>query len=333
MRRDEGPARPGRALSSSGGGPPPEAALRAPARADVPAIVDLAVAVDRAEYGVPDFTENDVLSEWAIPRFDVARDAWISIDPAGGLRGYASVQEKQPGREYTGTLLQRPGDSAAFVGARLLRAVEDRARERLRLAGSTRARLAWVIPSVSAGREALVRGAGYRHTRTYVRMDIDLAGRPVELRDPPGLEIRVYRPGVDDRALHAVMEESFADHFRHVAEPHEEWMELRTADPRFAPDLWFLAWDGEEPAGGIIGYDLGDISWIRELGVLPRWRRRGLGMALLLRSFAAFKARGREKICLGVDAENAYDATELYRRAGMSAGQTHHFWERTLVVD
>jgi mycothiol synthase len=333
MRRDQGPVRAGRALSPSGDPPAPGGALRAPAREDVPAIVELAVAVDRAEYGVPDFTEDDVLSEWAVPRFDVARDAWVSDGPAGGLTGYASVQEKQPGREYTGTLLCLHANSAADVGARLLRAVEHRARERLRLAGSPRARLAWVIPSVSAVREALLRGAGYRHTRTYVRMDIDLEGRAVALRDPPGLKIRVYRPGVDDRALHAVIEESFADHFRHVTEPHEEWMALRTADPRFAPDLWFVAWDGEEPAGGIIGYDLGDISWIRELGVRPRWRRRGLGMALLLRSFAAFKARGREKICLGVDAENAYDATRLYRRAGMAVGQTHHFWERTLTAD
>lgn len=333
MRRDEGSGRPGRALSPSGDAPPQGAALRAPARGDVPAIVELAVAVDRDEYGVPDFTEDDVLSEWAVPRFDVARDAWVSDGPAGGLTGYASVQEKQPGREYTGTLLCRHADSGAEVGARLVRAVEDRTRERLRVAGSPKARLAWVIPSVSAGREALVRGAGYRHTRTYFRMEIDLAGRAVELRDPPGFEIRVYRPGVDDRALHAVIEESFADHFRHVAEPHEEWMAARTADPRFAPDLWFLAWDGEEPAAGIIGYDLGDISWIRELGVRPRWRRRGLGMALLQRSFAAFQARGREKISLGVDADNAYDATRLYRRVGMSVGQTHHFWERTLVVD
>ena len=200
-------------------------------------------------------------------------------------------------------------------------------------AGAPSARLATVIPSVSADRRELVRGAGYRHTRTYIRMDVDLAGREIRPADPPGIEIRTFRLGVDDRALHQAIEESFADHFRYVREPHEEWMALRTRDPRFKHDLWFVAWDGTEAAGGILGYDLGEISWIRELGVRPRWRRRGVGMALLLRSFAALKSLGCNKISLGVDSDNAYEATRLYERAGMVVGQIHEFWERTLVVE
>ena len=112
-------------------------------------------------------------------------------------------------------------------------------------------------------------------------MEIDLAGRAPKPAPPEGIEIRAFRPGLDDRAAHAAIEESFADHFRHVVEPHTEWMAVRTKDPRFTPELWFLAWDADEAAGAVLGYDMGDICWIRELGVRPRWRGRGVGMALL----------------------------------------------------
>lgn len=304
--------------------------IRPPTRADLRAIVDLAVAVDVALYGQPDYTEEDVLGDWEAPRFDVRRDAWVAPAPSGRLSGYATLWEKEPGREYTGTVLVHPANWATGVGARLLAATEARALEKLFQAGSPSARLATVIPSVNASRKELVRGAGYRHTRTYIRMDVDLTGREIRPADPPELAIRPFRLGIDDRAIHAAIEESFADHFRHVNESHEEWMALRTRDPRFTPDLWFVAWDGTEAAGGILGYDLGDVSWIRELGVRPRWRRRGLGMALLLRSFAAFQARGRNRICLGVDSGNAYDATRLYERAGMIVGQRHEFWEKRI---
>jgi mycothiol synthase len=313
-------------VNAPGVGPP----LRPPERGDVPGIVDLAVAVDLAQYGAPDFTEEDVLADWEAPRFDRLRDAWVAPAPEGRLSGYATVWEKDPGRELTSTILVHPEDWATGVGERLLAATEARAAERVRAAGSTSARLAMVVPSVNAARIALARAAGYQHTRTYVRMDIDLTGREIRCVEPAGIEIRRFRLGVDDRALHEAIEESFADHFRHVREPHEEWMALRTQDPRFNPDLWFVAWDGAEAAGGILGYDLGDICWIRELGVRRAWRRRGLGMALLLRSFEDFRSRGRHQICLGVDSDNAYRATRLYERAGMVVGQEHEFWEREI---
>jgi mycothiol synthase len=311
-------------VSAPESGPP----LRPPVRGDVRAIVDLAIAVDVAQYGEPDFTEEDVLADWEAPRFDPGRDAWVAAGPEGRLSGYATVWEKDPGRELTSTILVHPEDWATGVGERLLAATEARAAERIRAAGSSSARLATVVPSVSAARIDLVRTSGYRHTRTYVRMDIDLTGREIRRVEPPGIEIRRYRPGVDDRALHEAIEESFADHFRHVREPHEEWMALRTRDPRFNPELWFVAWDGAQAAGGILGYDLGDICWIRELGVRRAWRRRGLGTALLLRSFEDFRSRGRYKVCLGVDSDNAYQATRLYERAGMVVGQEHEFWEK-----
>ena len=47
------------------------------------------------------------------------------------------------------------------------------------------------------------------------------------------------------------------------------------------------------------------------------WRRQGLGEALLLCSFRAFRERGYTRGTLGVDASSPTGATRLYERAGM----------------
>ena len=48
------------------------------------------------------------------------------------------------------------------------------------------------------------------------------------------------------------------------------------------------------------------------------FRRRGLGDALLRRGFRALYDHGRQRIGLGVDAENPTGALGLYERAGMT---------------
>ena len=317
----------------------PGYALRPPTRADMGAIVDLAVACDLAEYGAPDYTLEDLVADWAAPRFELERDAWIVESPGGRLSGYGELWDREPGREFRATILVHPLDWDLGTGPRVLAAVEARTRAKIRevagtgaVGGSGPARLAAVVPSVNHRKLSLLRSAGYRHTRTFYRMDIDLTDCDPRPEPPADIEIRTFRPGADDAAMHSAIEESFADHFGHVREPLEDWKALRMNDPRYDPVHWFIAWDGAEAAGGILGYEMGDISWVRELGVRPAWRGRGLGKALLLHSFAGFRARGRMKVSLGVDSQNAYDATGLYERAGMVVGQQHQFWERQLVV-
>jgi ribosomal protein S18 acetylase RimI-like enzyme len=51
--------------------------------------------------------------------------------------------------------------------------------------------------------------------------------------------------------------------------------------------------------------------------VRPRWRRLGLGEALLRESFREFHRRGERRVALAVDVENPTGATRLYERVGM----------------
>jgi ribosomal protein S18 acetylase RimI-like enzyme len=173
-------------------------------------------------------------------------------------------------------------------------------------------------------------GHGYELVRTYFRMVIRLGD---EIPIPPfvdGIEIRPYRPGEDDAAIHRVIQESFSDHYLFAPEPASEWMARRTAHPATDTSLWRMAWAGEEPAGAILPYPFDTHAWIRELGVRREWRARGVGKALLVHAFAALHARGHRSIALGVDAENATGATRLYEACGMKVVVRHGFHGRVL---
>jgi ribosomal protein S18 acetylase RimI-like enzyme len=62
--------------------------------------------------------------------------------------------------------------------------------------------------------------------------------------------------------------------------------------------------------------------------VVPGTGRQGLGEALLLHSFLAFRERGLTRATLGVDASSPTGATRLYERAGMSVYRDTLFLER-----
>ena len=62
----------------------------------------------------------------------------------------------------------------------------------------------------------------------------------------------------------------------------------------------------------------------------PRWRRRGLGLALLRESFRRFAECGETTAALGVDSENPAGATRLYERAGMRILWRADVWRKEL---
>jgi ribosomal protein S18 acetylase RimI-like enzyme len=81
-------------------------------------------------------------------------------------------------------------------------------------------------------------------------------------------------------------------------------------------DLWFLAIAGEEIVGTCLCFPYKEIGWIRQLAVAEPYRKHGLGSALLLRSFQAFKERGYKKVGLAVESTNG-NAYCLYEQVGM----------------
>jgi ribosomal protein S18 acetylase RimI-like enzyme len=132
------------------------------------------------------------------------------------------------------------------------------------------------------------------------------------------------------RQVHATLTEAFADHYRPRSEPFAHWKARRFGHENFDPALWLVAWEGDEVAGALLGYLSPDLGWVQELGVRRSWRGRGIGLALLLESFAAFGRRGQYRVSLGVDAESLTGATRLYERAGMRVERRHELFQKRL---
>ncbi|NTV37474.1 MAG: GNAT family N-acetyltransferase, partial [Anaerolineaceae bacterium] len=98
--------------------------------------------------------------------------------------------------------------------------------------------------------------------------------------------------------------------------------------------LWFLAMDGEKIAGVSLCYpkvvEDPDMGWLSTLGVLPEYRKHGLGYTLLRHSFREFQRRGKKRVALGVDSSSLTGATRLYERAGMKVVRVHNLFEKVL---
>lgn len=237
---------------------------------------------------------------------------------------------REPHPEYDGSLQLRLPDFPHGAAEDLLDAMERRARESSRERGFTEpSSLAVRCSSRDPALRAFLEGRGYRPIRSFFRMERPLEGAFETPRWPADVEVSTFRRGRDESDFHFTLQESFADHFRHLAETLEDWSP-RAFGPDFAPDLSWIARCQGSPVAASLNYRSQDQGWVGMLGVLRPWRRRGLATALLWRSFAAFRQAGLRVACLGVDAENAEGAVKVYEAVGMTVSRRDELYNRTL---
>jgi mycothiol synthase len=285
------------------------------------------IACDVADTGQPDSTLEDLMADWALPRFDRSRDAWIVTTADQSIVGYAWGWDRVPHLDIQADLYVRPDLRDRGIEPVLLDLLEERAREHTGAVSAGAEVMLNIFTMPASNVASLLESRRYAKTRTFLRMTIDLGrGYPAPFT-PAGIDIRAFRKGEDERALHGVVEESFADHFRFAPEPHDEWVARREGHPEFDPSLWLLAREGETVVGGSLSYQFGDLGWVRELGVREAWRGRGIGKALLLATFQAFHSRGQRRVSLGVDAANPSGATRLYLGVGMFEEERHDLYQ------
>ncbi|MER3415027.1 MAG: GNAT family N-acetyltransferase [Gemmataceae bacterium] len=103
--------------------------------------------------------------------------------------------------------------------------------------------------------------------------------------------------------------------FMHLAACRRLIQDIRNK-PGFLPDATWIVACAEQSCGTIQSIcDEDGRGSIQNVGVVPAYRQRGLGKALVLKALEAFRLRGLTEAVLEVTAENE-PAVQLYQRLG-----------------
>jgi mycothiol synthase len=289
--------------------------LRPPEPDDAHAVLELIIARDIADLGRPDYTLDDVRSDWAAPGIDVTRDVWLAEENGTPL-GYALLDDRGA------ALITVPPDSEGRgVGTALREAAEARALER------GEALVRQYVPNSNEGARAQLLSAGYWPAYSYFRMRMDLADAPAPRDDVP---VRAFSRGPDDAPVHALVEDAMAGVAGNEPRSLESWQAAKVDKEGWDPALWLL----HEDAGGLAAVVLCErwddgVGYVDYLAVASRARGQGLGRALLLHGLAALRNAGLTVAELSVQGENA-SATRLYESVGMHPVWTIERWEKPL---
>ena len=180
---------------------------------------------------------------------------------------------------------------------------------------------------VKEGYNTILASKDYNPARYFFAMSRPLDDIP-EAQLPDGIEVRP----VQEEDQHAVWEasiEAFRDHWGY-SEPTEEDYKSYKGSKYFQPDLWQVAWDGEEIVSSVMNYIDTDYNqkfnkqrgWTEEITTRREWRRRGIAKALIVRSMHMHKALGMTEVALGVDTDNPNGALKLYQSLGYEKEKT-----------
>ncbi len=209
------------------------------------------------------------------------------------------------------------------LGRSLIHWVEGRARQVYAAAGGDAPAVFNADANNSQeGLARLLEAEGYGPVRYGFHMETPDLDHIPDGPLPAGIEIRPARPE-HYRAIWEASVEAFRDHWG-ATETSEADFDSWLNGPMSQPDLWVVAWEGEQVAGSILNFVKPEanarfgrkLGWTENISVRRPWRRRGLARAMLARSMALHKAHGMTQTALGVDTENPSGALRLYENMG-----------------
>jgi mycothiol synthase len=293
-------------------GDAPDGYETGPAReTDLDGVVGLLEAADRGLDLPPEPMREELLWTWHLPTTNLDRDTRILRD-AETVIAYGEAIWKHPneGGPLYLSVRVHPNYRARGIGSWLLAWGESLASER----GSEGVR-AYASDADARGQD-LLRSRGYVHVRSGYTMRKDLEANEDPGSPPAGVRVKRYED-TDERVLYEVDQASFAQHWGFRPTSFESFNEELHGED-WDPSLVFLA----RASGTTVGYAASFLfeicGYVGILGVLKEWRRRGIGTALLRRSFAELAGRGSREVRLGVDTQNVHGAVALYESVGMS---------------
>lgn len=310
-------------MGSSEPGPPPGYHARPATRDDLPAIDALYEASERSLGVLPESRASYLGWRWAQPYVDVARDARV-LEGGAEVVGFSMVHDEALGGPLQSMARTHPAHLGRAIGTWCVERALWHARDR----GVPAVRTA--APREDPSAHALFEAHGFVRSRSSFDMGVALSGAEVAGAPPPGVVIRPFVRGVDDRATWEVDNAAFRDHWDHVAElPFETWESEWFGDPD-DPTTVLVA----ETDGRIVG----DCAWVgvptgayvTSVAVLAAYRRRGIATALLRHAIADAVAAGHRDVYLSVDGESPTGAVGVYEGVGLRVRRTVDIFDREL---
>lgn len=294
---------------------------------DLPGLVRVSRASQLADGVTWHYSVEKLRNELAhTPGLDPSRDVLV-VEVAGRIVGWGLVScrdEEAGGRLYHNYTNLVPEWRGRGIMHAMQRWIEDRAAriDAERPSDAAPSLLSVWATDSQLPRLAVLRDFGYRPVRYFLEMERDLAQHIPEPPMPPGLAVRPVRPDEHRRVFMALVE---AD--------REEWGQVKQTEadyerfigrPMTDPSLWTVAWDGDEPAGMVLGWIDHEeneqngrlVGYTEDIAVRRPYRRRGLARALLARNMALMRDHGMAVANLGVDSENPSGAGHLYEGLG-----------------
>jgi mycothiol synthase len=183
---------------------------------------------------------------------------------------------------------------------------------------------------------SLLQAEGYEAVRYGYEMVRPNLEEIPELPLPAGVEVRPVQPD-QIWTIWRAAQEAFQDHWGET-EWQESWFEEWQEAPTFQPELWQIAWQGDEVVGTVQNFidhqeneEYGRRRGYTE-GICVRrpWRRQGVARALIARSFRILKEQGMTEAALGVDAQNPNGALQLYQSLGFQVFKQHTTYRKAM---
>lgn len=180
----------------------------------------------------------------------------------------------------------------------------------------------------------LVRAFGATPARELHELRVGLTQPPDPTPPvPAGLQLRTFRPGLDDEAWLTANREAFAS-LPDQASWTARSLRLRLTEPWFRPEGFFLLCDHRDRIAGFHWTKIHQIEppdpigEVYILGLIPEYRGRGLADFLLRTGIGYLQRQGINTVMLYVDGANPR-AMRLYERFGFRLQST----QRQFLID
>jgi len=297
-------------------------------RADLAALVELALECQRVDGGLALLNEPGTLRERYFP--DEPFIGWAAFAPNGRLAACASVrilhQSDAPRARITGQV--RPEWRSQGLGTALMRWSLAQAQALLRAAAVEKGLLQIATEALTAPADHLYRAFGFEPVFEELVMQRDLGLALPERPLPEDVTLTSWQPALAEQFFQAY-ENAFRDRPGFPGYSAGQWIADTLENECHKPEWSLLARTGDGlPVGFLSASAEAPGGYVVQVGVIPAQRRRGLASALMVEALRRMQVDGKSAVQLAVNLNNP-GAIQTYLALGFVSAGRRARYERT----